>query len=210
MSATNDSLICFDLGGVIVRICRSWEEGCAAAQIDAERSWTPALSGGRHHDIVLQYTIGAIETADFFAQLEALSGGVYTAAEFQRIHGAWTRDEYPGVASLLQELRDGGHTLACLSNTNAAHWDELVQRPALQPLHHRHASHLIGHAKPDERIYAWFSERMKIRPERILFFDDLEENIRTARSLGWDAVLIDHTGDTAVQIRTALQRRSLL
>ena len=27
-------VICFDLGGVLVRICRDWNEGCAAAGID--------------------------------------------------------------------------------------------------------------------------------------------------------------------------------
>ena len=30
-NATPPSLVCFDLGGVVIRICRSWEEGCAAA-----------------------------------------------------------------------------------------------------------------------------------------------------------------------------------
>lgn len=210
MSEHDDRLICFDLGGVTVRICRSWEEGCAAARIAPDRGWSPASSGGRHHDIVLQYTIGAIETDEFFNQLERIAEGVYSADDFRRIHGAWTREEYPGVTALLEELADRGSTLACLSNTNAAHWEELVQRPALGALHHRHASHLIGHAKPDERIYTWFSEQLKAPPDRIVFFDDLEENIRTAQRLGWDAVLVDHSGDTAAQIRDALGARSLL
>jgi len=206
----DDRLICFDLGGVLIRICRSWEEGCAAGGVDPGGGWSPAQSGGCHHEIVLKYTIGAIETAQFFEELERLASGVYTAEDFRRIHGAWTREEYPGVVTLLHDLRDAGHRLACLSNTNAAHWEELIERPALAALHHRHASHVIGHAKPDERIYDWFVRATETAPHKIVFFDDLEENVQTGRRLGWDVVHVDHTGDTATQIRTELQRRSLL
>ncbi len=27
-------LVCFDLGGVVIRICRTWAEGCAAAGLE--------------------------------------------------------------------------------------------------------------------------------------------------------------------------------
>ena len=26
-------IVCFDIGGVLVRICRTWEEGCIAADV---------------------------------------------------------------------------------------------------------------------------------------------------------------------------------
>jgi FMN phosphatase YigB (HAD superfamily) len=35
----------------------------------------------------------------------------------------------------------------------------------------------------------------------VLFFDDLKENIDAAAALGWQCVHIDHTTDTAAQIR---------
>ena len=37
---------------------------------------------------------------------------------------AWAGAPYPETAELLSGLA-GRHTLACLSNTNAAHWDSL-------------------------------------------------------------------------------------
>ncbi len=210
MTESQERLICFDLGGVLIQICRSWEEGCQAAGLEADRGWAPSMSGGRHHEIVWNYTTGVIETEAFFVELESLAQGMYSADDFRRIHRAWTRDEYPGVTPLLHELRDAGRRLACLSNTNAAHWDVLLEQPAMKVLHDRHASHLIGHAKPDDRIYEWFSTTMRMAPWDIVFFDDLQENVQVAKRLGWDAVQIDHMGDTTAQIRSALRARSLL
>lgn len=203
-------LVCFDLGGVLVRICRSWEEGCAAAGVELKRAWSPADSGGEHHRLVLAYSTGKLDTSEFFRRLEALSGGVYSAHEFHLIHDAWILGEYEGVCDLLGELCESGRCLACLSNTNAAHWELMQQWPSLRHLRHAHASHLIGHAKPDREIYEWFARERAVAPHEIVFFDDLLENIVTAAHLGWDAVQIDHTGDTAAQIRHALRERGQL
>ena len=38
------SLVCFDLGGVVVRICRSWAEGCAEAGLDVRGDVEEALT----------------------------------------------------------------------------------------------------------------------------------------------------------------------
>ena len=43
----------------------------------------------------------------------------------------------------------------------------------------------------------------------VIFFDDLEENIAAARSIGWTAHQIDHTRDTAAQMRYHLTRWGL-
>lgn len=208
MSASR--LVCFDLGGVLVRICRSWEEGCRAAGLDMDRPWSPADSGGAHHKIVGAYTIGELDDAAFFDSLESLAGGVYTAAEFRRIHDAWIIGEYPGAESVVRELADAGLSLACLSNTNAAHWRTMLEWPTLRYLHHRHASHEMGLAKPDPAIFAEFATRRAVEPGAILYFDDLPENVETADRAGWDAVLIDHAGDTAGQIRRAIAARGLI
>lgn len=210
MSADVSSIVCFDLGGVLVRICRSWEEGCAAAGVDVNRDWSPADSSPAHHALLDAYTIGRITTPTFFRELAAMSGGVYSAEEFRAIHANWIRGVYPGAENLLAELRSAGVETACLSNTNELHWDMLCQWPILERLGRRHASHLVGIAKPDPGIYEWFQRRVERAPEHIVFFDDLQDNIAAARSLEWDAVHVDHAGDTSAAIRMALFDRGLL
>ena len=202
-------LVVFDLGGVLVRICRSWEEGCARAGVDPDRGWSPTGSGGAHQKLVAAYTVGRIDDAEFFSSLASVSGGVYSAQEFARLHEAWLIGPYPGAGETLTELQGAGLTLACLSNTNAAHWRVLLGYPMLGALRFRHASHLIGRAKPDPEIYAWFSAACAVAPARIVFFDDLPENVAAARAAGWDAVAIDPAGETPAQIRAALRARGL-
>ena len=48
------------------------------------------------------------------------------------------------------------------------------------------------------------------RPD-VLFIavDDLAENVDAARACGWDAVLVDHEGDTAAQVLAALRSRGV-
>ena len=206
----NERLVCFDLGGVLIRICRSWEEGCERAGIDPGRGWSPTGSIGRHTSIVQDYTIGAIGTDEFLQSLERASDAVYSVEEFRRIHDAWTMDPYPGVVDLINKLHQAGTPLACLSNTNEAHWSKLVTQAPVTTLRYQHASHLIGRAKPDEEIFHWFVREVDVSPEQIVFFDDLADNVASAKRVGWDAVQVDHQGDTADQIEAALRRRGLM
>ncbi len=203
-------VVCFDLGGVLVRICRSWAQGCAAAEIDPDRGWKPIDSEGAHHEAIEAYTVGAIDDDAFFLQLEQSSGGVYSAAEFRRLHTAWILGVYEGTESLLDDLRGSGVTITCLSNTNAAHWRQMADWQVLTLLDHRLASHELGCAKPGSEIYTIFSKTLEIEPSDIVFFDDLAENVGAARAMGWDAVPIDYTGDTASQMRQALASRGVV
>ena len=81
--------------------------------------------------------------------------------------------------------------------------------PAVLALRHQLASHLLGCAKPDARIYALaqsaFGVERPIAPNDIVFFDDLTENVAAARAAGWEAFHVDPLGDTVAQIRRDLR-----
>lgn len=211
---TSPPLILFDLGGVLVRICRTWEEACAHANIevrDASRFREPALAARRKHFHHLHQT-GQIACKAYFAAISESTGGLYTADEVRRIHSAWTLDDYPGVADLIRRLRRAGLRTACLSNTNQSHWNILhrgdgprrERSAAVTSLHTHLASHIMGAAKPDESIYRLAEESLGVEPDSIVFFDDLVENIDAARARRWQAHQIDHTGDPAAQIEARL------
>jgi FMN phosphatase YigB (HAD superfamily) len=113
------------------------------------------------------------------------------------------------MAAVIEAIGAAGLVTACLSNTDPHHWEVLEAMPALQALRHRHASHLWGLAKPDEPIYRRLEAERGVRGDEILFFDDLAENIATARRLGWDAVLVEHASDPAAQVTVALRERGI-
>lgn len=215
-------VVCFDLGGVLVRLCQTWAEACTRAALPARNAEYLASLGWRElrRHAGARYQSGQIECAGYFAELAALSEGLFSAAEFEQLHHAWTLEHYPGALELVRALNAlPGMITACLSNTNHAHWVRLVsadgnnEYPAVVELRYQLASHLLGCAKPDARIYqlayAKLSEAANpggspLRPSDIVFFDDLSENVRAARDAGWTAFAVDPSGDTVAQMRGLL------
>lgn len=208
-------LICFDLGGVIVRICRTWEEACAAAGLAVRHDDTFHAPDRLHQRRTLhhRHECGHVASADYWALMSRAIGGVYAPDEVELIHQSWILGEYRGIADLVERLASRSHIeTACLSNTNQAHWRLLTGGPyhrAVSYLRHRIASHEINLAKPDEAAYRHVERLTARRAGEILFFDDMPENINAARAIGWRAELIDHTGDTAAQIDAHLRAHNV-
>jgi putative hydrolase of the HAD superfamily len=209
----NRSTIIFDLGGVLVRICRTWEEACILARVevrDMVRFREPALVARRKHFTHLHQT-GAMTCRAYFDAIAGASAGLYSADDVRLVHAAWIIEDFRGVAELVERLARVGYRTACLSNTNHAHWAVLRsgdrERPpsaVVSRLAHRLASHELGRAKPDDEVYRLAEESLNAGPGEIVFFDDTEENVRAARHRGWAAHLIDHAGDPAAQIGAVL------
>lgn len=216
------TIICFDLGGVLVRICRSFREATLRAELplrDAE--WLdspPALTARR--EVIFAYQCGALSTSEYLEQMSATLRGSYSPDEVLRIHDAWLLEEYPGARHLIEELNAVvGVRTVCLSNTNERHWTALASRPetagatpsfpSVIALQQRFASHLMRSSKPDPRIFRALQQALEAAPDEILFFDDLGENVRAARQAGWRAESIDHCGDTTAQIRGLLAQHGL-
>ncbi len=221
-----DQVVCFDLGGVVVRICSTWEEGCAAAGLDLRRPVAPDRappSIDARTRLVHGITVGSITCAEFFETLSNGVGRLYAPHEFERVHRAWILGEYPGVSDLIARLGARPNILtACLSNTNHIHWEQLHEGvdapagarraaraprfPAFAGLSRRFASHELRLAKPDEAIYRAFEQEVGAPGDSIIFFDDKPENVAAAQALRWRAILIDPTTETAPQIERALSR----
>lgn len=232
-------LVVFDLGGVVVRICRSWQEACAAAGVPFHPAVASAEQIASRKAVHHEYERGRMACGEFFQAVAQRTGGLYTAEAIRAIHDAWILEEYPGVGELIEQLHHLGVSTGVLSNTNHSHWVQLVGDSVTLPkfptpgrVRHCHASHLLGMAKPDAEIYHEFARRValdwaagvggaggerdagsagvRLRAENILFFDDLKPNIDAAREAGWRAEQIDHTGDPAAQMREILGRAGIL
>ncbi len=207
-------LVAFDWGGVILRHCRSWREGCAAAGLTAHDEVLTEAHAARRRSLTRDFQRGLIDERAFLAGLHDANDGRYTLEELARIHVAWLLDEYEGVRDVIERLvATPGVETALLSNTNAAHWRRHLPGPGGREadyptaglLRHRHASHLLGLAKPDEAIYRAFERATGFSGPAIVYFDDLAENLESPMRLGWTCVHVDHEGDTAAQIRASLR-----
>lgn len=220
MSSGAIELVCFDVGGVLVRHCRTWAEGCRAAALPLHAvAETPELVA-RRRVLSRLHTTGKIDGPGFCQAVSELLGGAYTPRDVACIHHAWLGTEYDGVHAVIERLVGAGRVrTAALSNTNHEHWvrfdppgatSAAREFPTVGLLDRRFASHLLGAAKPDPEIYALFERAVGLTGASILFLDDLHENIEAARARGWVGEVIDHTTETAVQIERALSRHGLL
>lgn len=204
-------IVAFDLGGVVVRICRTWGEACGRAGIEVrepERFADVELVQARH-ELADNYMSGKIGCDAFFAGISAATGGLYSPDEIRRIHDVWVIEDEPGVAELIERLnRHDGLVTACLSNTNHAHWRRLIEgahaSPAIALLQRHLVSHEMGAVKPDQAIYAAAEVALDADPEEIAFFDDMEANVIAARERGWRAHLIDYESPTSGQLTERL------
>ena len=207
-------LVIFDLGRVLVRICDDWMHACATAGIDLANNDLGGAELLRLRDLVHQVEVHTIDFATFAQEAGAILGA--SPDQITRASAAFVIGLYEGVPELLSELAGAGVKTACLSNTNEHHWGLLSDRehPAFFPLSkldHQFASHLIRARKPDTTIYVHVEETANIRGAEILFFDDVEENVRAARKRGWIAEWIDpEVHDPMRQIRAALDAHGVL
>jgi len=205
-------IVVFDLGGVLVRIVRSWGEAHVAAGLAPHPIVESAAFNAARAELAHAHQVGAMAPAAYFQAVAAASEGAYSAGDVEAILEAWQSAEYPGVDEVVSEIEQAERATGALSNTNAAHWASLrpvsgtPRFPTVARLQHAHASHLLRLAKPDPAIYRAFERETGFGAGDVLFFDDLEENVAVARSVGWRAEVIDHSGDTAAQLRGHLGR----
>ncbi len=204
MNSSPIRLVCFDLGGVVIRICRSWNEACAAAGMTVRDPELWQRTRPIRYRLVEDFQTGHIDAPTFAARASEQVSGLYSPAEILGVHNAWMLEEYAGVAELIDRVHDAGFDTAALSNTSHDHWAQILTYPAVMRLRNRLASHLLGLHKPDPMIYRQLERQLGYRADEIIFFDDMPENVTAAGAIGWHAHLIDPGADPAEQIATIL------
>ena len=66
-------------------------------------------------------------------------------------------------------------------------------------------SHEAGISKPDPRIYHLACDRLGIRPEEMIFLDDVEANVAAARDLGAHGILFTSTAQAIADLEACLR-----
>ena len=201
---------------MVVRICHDWTEAAAHAELpDRIGVESTAEREGRFR-LYREHDLGLLSNEEYFERVAALYGYRCSAEEVARLHRAILIGEHDGVHSVVAAAKERGLSTACLSNTNAFHWD-VMHDPAAPPdrwrafraLDQKLASHLLGMAKPDRQIYDSAARMLGAAPEEILFFDDREENIAAAREAGWRAEVVQPGLNPAEQIAAGLRRHGV-
>jgi FMN phosphatase YigB (HAD superfamily) len=192
---TTDVLL-FDLGRVVLDIDFNKALACWAAHAACE----PAHLLGRfaRNEIYQRHERGEISDAEFFAALRASLGVDLSDAQFLDGWNAIFSGEMPGVAPLLARAAER-LPLYAFSNTNGAHAEHFSKAYSEILGHFREIflSSRIGLRKPEAAAYDHVIKAIGVPAGRIVFFDDLAENIEGARARGLTAVHVRSSDDVA-------------
>jgi putative hydrolase of the HAD superfamily len=206
------SLVCFDVGGVLVRTCSLYSEGILAAGLPIRTSPEEIrrlfdLAQGIREN----YRTGKIQTEEYAAEISRALDHLYTPAEILTVTLAWLYDPYPQTESILSAIhRAGKAKIAILSNTCSEHWETISKYSWRQYIAYAFASHELGIAKPALGIFQAVESATGATANEILFFDDTEANILSSSQLGWNSVLVTNGTDPGIQIREELTKWSIL
>ena len=202
-------LVCFDLGGVIIRLCQTWQERCSAAGLELRKPELWDAVDPKREVLLMQYMTGQLSGSDFANKLSEHIDQIYSPAEIARILDAWLVDEYAGLSQIVDQLHEIGMDTAALSNTTHEHWARMNEFPTVLKLKNLFPSHEIGLHKPDPAIYFHLEKSLGCSGGEILFFDDTQENVDAAIKIGWQAIRIDPNTEPATQISLALKQHDI-
>ena len=174
-------VLLFDLGGVLIELN---DLSTFLHLNDAEMPVNKLLSDWLSSPAARAFEMG-ISTKEQFADkyIEETNLPI-KRNEFLNAFTQLPKGLYPDAHRLIERCRDRYFT-ACLSNTNALHWQRLTHEMGIDRMFDQHfASHLTGKLKPDRESFEHVLQSLNCDPSAIIFLDDNEMNVKAARSVG--------------------------
>jgi putative hydrolase of the HAD superfamily len=196
----------FDLGNVLVyfsheRACR--QMAAVASTPDCELTATDVRRAVFESGLEDLYEAGEITTAEFYVQFCRQTG---TRPDLDALLLAASDIFWPNdpMLSLVGELRDRGHRLGLLSNTNEAHWAFVTsgrygQLPGGFDV--LALSYQMGLMKPRQEMFHEAAALAGVSPGEIFYTDDRPEHVAAARRVGYDAVQYTDTPSLLTELR---------
>lgn len=190
------SAVLFDIGGVLIEL-----NGLPsiAKLLDSDQSLDDIYKYWMAAPSVIGHETGKLNTDEFAeAVVKDLKLSISPEA-FMENFATWIVGTFPDTFDLLDAI-DNAITVAALSNTSDAHWQEVEKTGLADQIAHLFLSHEIGHLKPSPQAFQTVVDGLSIPASEIIFFDDVLENVEAAKRFG----MIAHQALNPAQARATL------
>jgi glucose-1-phosphatase len=195
MAAGADALL-FDLGRVVIDIdfnlaFAKWAEyACCDQAVIAQRF--------SYDDAYKRHERGEIDADEYFTALRLALGVEIPDTQLLEGWNAIFIGEMPGISPLLADAARR-FPLYAFSNSNREHelcWSRRFTG-VLRYFREIYVSSTIGLRKPEAAAYNYVVKAIGTSAERIVFFDDILENVDAARACGLQAFQVKSAADVA-------------
>ncbi len=149
----------------------------------------------RDRGLVNTYEEGRMSSLEFFVRLRERYKLDLEIEEFKDIWNTifW---ENPEVNDVILYLKNKGHSVFLLSDTNEFHFSYIMERyPIVHSFDEWILSYEVGAKKPKQKIYDTIFEKRDVAREEVLYIDDIPRHVEAAKSLGLQGLIFKEPKD---------------
>jgi len=191
------STILFDLGNVIGHIDFGafWRD-LGFFQADDMLSFSEGYAS-----LTLQYETGHISTDQYLHGLYTLFNNKYSIEQLEVAVGCIIQKPVEGMANIIQHV-SRTHQTALVSNTNEIHYRlSLKKFDVLKILQKHYLSYQIHVMKPARGFYDAIIKDQGIFPSKLLFIDDIAENVKAAKTAGMQIIQFENPERLEIKLK---------
>jgi len=182
--------IIFDLGRVLIDV--DLTKGIFKhTQEWRTKSETQILDALMDNSIYQEYACGRISAQEFYREIYERFG---LELSFDQFKQEWNSVFLPisGMTELVEQL-SSDFKIGLLSDIGPLHWEYLLEHlPVLKKIDKPTLSFQIGYLKPHPQTYLTAAANVGTAPEKCLFIDDREVNVRGALEAGMQAIRFEN------------------
>ncbi len=191
---SNVKAFIFDFGNVLINLDYQLMYGTFRSYLGKDFD---SIFYGLKKDNFIEKVESGVYTAEKMTALINEYGASLSVAQLTEAWNALLLD-IPSERLFLLEQLSKRYPIYLLSNTNLVHIEHIFSNlekeygynPIKMSFDQLYLSYEIGFVKPQTQIYEYLLNDAHLRPSECLFFDDLQENLDGASSLGINTQLI--------------------
>ncbi|MGO2008187.1 HAD family hydrolase [Vreelandella alkaliphila] len=193
--------VVWDLGGVVVELDFRGMMEDATEKFNIDKSELLPLIREEFKVSPSSYSLtekavaGLITKEDYISEIKSAISNDVSEHEIESLLKRILIGEKYETVLLIKELAQRGFRQACMSNIDQAHWEKIQSFPNVDNLFEkRFLSFEHKVVKPNADAFFKMLEFLGCNRDDVVFIDDREDNVESARDSGIDAVLFkNHT-----------------
>ncbi len=203
----NIKVILFDLGRVLMHIdFDAFPNGLGLTTNELRSQYDHAMV----QHTVRNYETGKISTNEFLDLLYEIFQQNFSREKILNAFDAIIVSDNQEIIPIVENVRRH-YRIAVLSNTCPSHWEKVLRISSVIKLFPDvFTSFQLGAMKPSPIVYEQVCVLMNVKPQEVIFIDDLKENIEGAIALGMKGITFNNVNQIKFLLKKENEKKNHL